>query len=421
MQNLRSLDAVRLSVMSEAPGCCLPLYGTYCFSEIAGTAASLLGSRMGWNRLPEDCLPEGVGRVRRVVLVLVDALGWSSVEDFDHGLLALFRDEGVASQLTSQFPSTTSACVPTLATGKAVGENGVYEWWMYLPEAGDLICPLTFSYREVPRRRGSLLERGVVPSQVFTNPSIYSLLDREGIPSATVSPKWVNGPTEEVLKSGATGFPYDSLQSLQARVRQARATEARLINIYVDDFDRVCHDEGPTSPGARRVRDAVLRRLEGVIRELRDGNTLFLLFADHGQVDVNPRDPARCITLDAEFPQIVPMLERSSGGEPLPMAGALRDAFLHIRPEEAARACDLLKAGLDGRALVYNVRELIDRGLFGPIVSDAFRSRVGNIVVLPHRDQVVAWSNHATTRDRFKGDHGGLTRDEMEVPFLALL
>jgi len=74
VRNERSVDAVRRSVMSAAPGCCLPLYGTYCFSEIAGTAASLLGSRMAWNRLPEHCLPKGVGHVRRVVLVLVDAL-----------------------------------------------------------------------------------------------------------------------------------------------------------------------------------------------------------------------------------------------------------------------------------------------------------------------------------------------------------
>jgi hypothetical protein len=87
-----------------------PLYDSYGFARIPGTLLQVFGER-GADALPDDVLPELDGAPPRVVAVLIDALGWVFAERFAQRapLLARLRERGVVSQLTTQFPSTTTA------------------------------------------------------------------------------------------------------------------------------------------------------------------------------------------------------------------------------------------------------------------------------------------------------------------------
>jgi hypothetical protein len=65
--------------------------------------------------------------------------------------------------------------------------------------------------------------------------------------------------------------------------------------------------------------------------------------------------------------------------------------------------------------------DLIDAGFFGrQPPSHAFLERVGNLVILPYRGETVWWYEKDRFEQRFYGHHGGLTPQEMEIPFLAL-
>jgi hypothetical protein len=57
-------------------------------------------------------------------------------------------------------------------------------------------------------------------------------------------------------------------------------------------------------------------------------------------------------------------------------------------------------------------------GFFGPILDPAFRARAGDLVILPYRGETVWWYEKNKFEQRFRGHHGGLTKEEMEIPLL---
>jgi hypothetical protein len=66
---------------------------------------------------------------------------------------------------------------------------------------------------------------------------------------------------------------------------------------------------------------------------------------------------------------------------------------------------------------VVQTQWLIDAGYFGPPpMSDFFLKRVGNLVILPHGNQTVWWYEKGKFEQRLHGIHGGLSRQEMEIP-----
>jgi len=78
----------------------------------------------------------------RVVLILLDAFGLEFLERHrDHPLIQRLD----VTPLTSQFPSTTTAHVPSVHFGMPVHEHGLYEWNILEPALGEIICPLRFN------------------------------------------------------------------------------------------------------------------------------------------------------------------------------------------------------------------------------------------------------------------------------------
>ena len=50
------------------------------------------------------------------------------------------------TEIETQFPSTTTAHVTTMHTGRPVGEHGLYEWHVHEPALDAIITPLLFSF-----------------------------------------------------------------------------------------------------------------------------------------------------------------------------------------------------------------------------------------------------------------------------------
>jgi hypothetical protein len=66
------------------------------------------------------------------------------------------------------------------------------------------------------------------------------------------------------------------------------------------------------------------------------------------------------------------------------------------------------------------VDELIRRGIFGEVPPNSpLLKRAGELVILPYRDQTVYWREDKFDM-HFRGHHGRMTREEMEVPVMAM-
>lgn len=423
MLNSNSLNAVNGAKYSRR--FVKPLYDTYCFSALPQTVEFLLTGE-GMSALPRNCFGSLPTKYDKVILIFVDAFGWRFFQQYAEidPFLKTFLRHGVVSKMTSQFPSTTAAHVTCMHTGLNVGQSGVYEWNYYEPLVDEVITPLLFAYAG-EKNRDSLKGSGIPAESFFPRQTLYQKLQTRGIPTYVFQRESYTPSTfSNIVYKGATVLSFkrvsEALSNLVELVITA-TTPTTYYFLYFDKIDAICHTYGPQSHLFHEAVDSFLRMMEELFfKKLsgKVGQTLLILTADHGQVEVDPR---RTFYLNKHSINIEQYLQRNLRGKLLVPAGSARDMFLHVKEERKDEAVTLLQKHLSDIAEVYYTEQLVAQHFFGSTQpSREFLSRVGNVVILPYQNETVWWYEGGKFEMHFKGHHGGLTPEEMEIPLLLL-
>ena len=326
--------------------------------------------------------------------------------------------------MTSQFPSTTADHVTCMHTGLDVGQSGVYEWNYYEPLVDEVITPLLFAYAG-DKERDTLKRSGIPTEAFFPTQTFYQKLQTRGITSYVFqSESYTPSTFSDIVYKGASVIPFKilsgALSNLVELVRADTATVSYYL-LYYDKIDAICHTYGPKSRQFEETVDAFLSMMEELMYKKlsgKVGQTLLILTADHGQVEVDPR---RTFYLNKQVMNIEQYLRKNQRGKLLIPAGSARDMFLHVKEERIDELVALLQKHLADRAEVYCTEELIAQHFFGSIQpSREFLMRVGNVVILPYQHETVWWFEEGKFDMHFQGHHGGLTPEEMEIPLLLL-
>jgi hypothetical protein len=405
-----------------------PLYATYCFANLPQTIKFLL-TGTGSSALPPDIFGHLPERYRRVIFLFVDGFGWRFLQRYAERspFLQSVLSRGVLSRLTSQFPSTTAAHTTTIHTGLPVGASGIYEWHFYEPLVDEIIAPLLFSYAG-DNTRDTLVRSGITPADLYPPRTFYQELQAYGVESHIFQHRSYNSSTfSQSVFRGANVHSFESLAQAFDEMREHLLTSQAAEEgpgyylLYFDQIDAAGHRFGTESPEFASAIDDFWTTLERLLYRPLQGRlsaTLLMLSADHGMVAVNPE--TTCY-LNLLLPEIIPYLRTSQRGRPLVPAGSARDMFLHVREEAVEEVIALLQRALSGKAEIYRTQDLIAEHFFGQAPpSTAFLRRVGNVVILPYQQESVWWFEKGRFEMRFRGHHGGLTPEEMEIPLLLL-
>lgn len=359
-----------------------------------------------------------------VVLVLVDAFGWRFFERFqDAPFLKRIAKNGTIEKLTTQFPSTTAAHVTTIHTGLPVGVSGVYEWYYYEPELDAIIAPLLFSFAG-SQYREELKSTGIHPPLILPRSILYPELKKMGVKSHVFGMREYTPSTySSVVMAGASLRSYKTLSEslINLGLLLEKKTGPVYAHLYFDKIDALCHEYGPTAPQTEAEIETFLLIMEYYFERIfRSGKRiLFLMTADHGAMEVDPRTTIYLNTAP-QFKGIEEFLESNRKGRLLVPAGSARDMFLYIKESRLEEAREFLAQRLEGKADVVQTAALIEEGYFGPDISPRFRERLGNLVILPYRQESVWWYEKDKFEQRFYGHHGGLTPEEMETVLYTL-
>jgi len=364
------------------------------------------------------------GTYDTVILFLIDSFGWRFFERFqDEPFLRQLSRDGQVQKLTSQFPSTTAAHITTLHTGQEVGQHGVYEWFYYEPSVDMLIAPLLFSKAgDLPR--DTLKTLNIQPKPLYPNHTLYQDLNKLGVETHMYQHREYTPSTySDIIYRGAKAHPYKTLPEtlVNLGLQLEKQHEPTYIVCYFDRVDSLSHEYGPGSPQVEAEIVILLHTLEKYFLPSllnHTGRTLFLLTADHGQIEI---DPATTVFINqaTSLSGVEPFIKTNRAGELLVPGGSCRDMFLYIKDGMLDAAQAFLARGLEGKADVVKVQTLIEQGHFGSQpVSDTFKSRVADLVILPYPGESVWWYEKDRFEQRFYGHHGGLTPAEMEIPLI---
>jgi len=359
-----------------------------------------------------------------VVLFLIDAFGWRFFEKFQG--MPFFQHtarSGRVAKLTSQFPSTTAGHITTIHTGMPVGEHGIFEWYYFDPMLDRVIAPLLYSFAGTTQR-DTLKPTGTKPASLYPATNLYRPLKQKGV-SATIFQHREYTPStySNVVFKGAKAIGYrtlpEALVNLAGRLSEARPPA--YFFFYFDRIDAICHEYGPESAQTTAEIQVFLMAMEQVFLKAMAGSRkkiLFLLTADHGQVEVDPQTTLY-LNRDPAFSGLEKFLKVNRNGELIVPAGSARDFFLYIKPGALDEAQAFLASPLEGRAEVRKVAEMEQAGYFGPVITPQFRVRAGDLVILPYRGESVWWFEQDVFEQKFRGHHGGLTKPEMEIPLIT--
>jgi hypothetical protein len=346
--------------------------------------------------------PGRVAAARRVVLLVIDGLGY----DFLVGQLAgAALRAGLVDRIDSVFPPTTATAVTTFLTGLAPRQHGLVGWYTYLREAGTVATVLPYTARY---GRLSLAAAGVSAAALY---GLTPVFDRVPVACAAVLPAHIaDSEVSRALGGRARRVAYRSLGGLFRRTVEAvrRSAGRAFVYVYWAELDRLAHRHGVTSPQVAAHLAELDARFAAFLTALAGTDTLLVVAADHGFIDV-PR--AHRLRLE-DFPGLADALV-------LPLCGEPRTVYCYVRPRRAGRFAEDVATSLGAAAQARPSDALIEEDWFG--IGDThprLAERVGDWTLLMGdgyalTDRLVGERPHPMV-----GFHGGTTPAEMRVPLM---
>lgn len=403
------------------PGAVRPDYSGYNLSGIPWTALKTLGVKTERPGLPSEAFGSvETSGIENVVLFLFDGLGYREWKrQAGKGFFGAMTTRGNVRPISTVFPSTTAAALTTVSTGLTPQEHGLPEWYVYMEEVGAVILTLPF-VRAGEWGRDTLLG-AMDPRDLFDGRTIFRRLRDSGVPSASFASRTLaNSAYSRLSRRGANVVPYMSASDLSVSLRRHLETSRgpKFIYVYWSSVDTLEHAYGPNTDEAGVEASLISHALqEGFLNRLSRGvakRTLVMATADHGQLNVNPR---KTLYLN-RFRKVTDSLNSSPSGAKIPPWGSARDVYLSVKEDRLSEMETYLSGKLEGVASVLRTDEAVRLGLFGlGRPTRRFLRRVGNLMILPHGRKMV-WYRYAKGESLdMKGHHGGLSRDEMTIPF----
>ena len=237
--------------------------------NISATLAEFLGAP-NENATLQVLTNELAKGYKNVVYMCFDGMGINPLEiNLDE---KDFLRTHIVKTLTSTFPSTTTNATTTLATNKLPLEHGWFGWSLHFDEIGRNVD----IYLHRDSQTGEEVE--------FEYPMIddadcyFYHATRTDYEINTVFPKYVSCKPEFNHVIQGVEDIFDLVKGICAK------PDKQFVYAYCPEPDYTMHENGVTSPDAQKLIQSISENLQKLCAQTRD--TLFIVSADHGQVDV---------------------------------------------------------------------------------------------------------------------------------------
>ncbi|NLG49398.1 MAG: hypothetical protein GX552_04725 [Chloroflexi bacterium] len=417
---LRARRAPTLFAPDIAKEFVLPAYDGYSLANVGPTVGTILEASAPYSSPPLASqywqgLSDGV---QRVIVVVLDALGYLQlgqiIEEQPDSIWARLARRGILLPMTSISPSTTTTALASLTTGATPLAHGMLGYELWLREYGVLVEML--SVRPVFGAVESLMEWGFLPEAFLARPSLGELWAQAGVRSTAFVPtKYTRSTLSRTCYRGFSQVRgYTDVADMWQEACHALAEEVGERNVYFiywAGIDSAIHRHGTSGGFWQAELDSVAHAFEDQFldfcAEHPKPGTLLVVLADHGFVD-SPIEAAHDVDADRVFRRR--ML--------IPFSGESRAAYLHALDAGSERTLQEVRETLGPDYVVHYSQDVIDAGLFGTgEPAPESRARVGHLYVAARG---LHYLDRQNKRFKIRGRHGGLSPEEMLIPWLAV-
>lgn len=373
-----------------------PNLSGHTLADVVPTMLAALGTPGFTNRL-------GVADAEAAGVLLIDGLGWELLNEYAEYAPVLAALAKNSHPIAAGFPTTTATSVASLGTGRRAGEHGMVSIRFVIPDG-----PAVDALRWTDLSTDADLRDLVVPEKFQPLPTAFERAVEAGV-HVTIASKPghdITGLNRAVMRGGRFQ-PVYAFGDLTASVLAALSgRRPAFCHAYHGDLDKIGHTYGPGSTAWRYQLGQIDRMVDDIVTALPAGAALAIV-ADHGMVQA---DPTNVVDADTE-----PGLQ---DGVRL-VAGEARARYLYTEPGATADVVAAWRDVLGSRALVLTREDSIERGWFGPVVTERVRPLIGDVIVAALGGTTVVRSKAVVPEPRLVGHHGSVTTAELLVPFLV--
>jgi hypothetical protein len=424
-QLLPRLESNRLPGLDLGEGFIYPDYSGGSILNLPDSLCQLFGiPELNHKPLHPEILSQLLngGSVRRIVLVLMDALSLFRLQRWTQGeglgetapIWQQLARDGLLAPLTSIVPSTTSAAITSLWTGRSAAEHGVAGYELWLKEYGVVANMISQSPMAFRNGTGSLSQAGFDPEKYLPFTTLGTHFNTHGVKTyALQHHSIVHSGLSKMFFRDVNVQAFNTPSDLWVNARhllETHADERLYAWVYWGEVDHLSHFYGPDDE--RTVAEFAsfstaferlfLSRLSPELRR----DTMVILTADHGQISTLKNSKYDL----NHHPQFTDYLHLRPTGEN-------RLAYLYLRPEQHEEMTGYLDRTWPGQFTLIDPSAAVTAGLFGPgQPHHRLLDRLGDVMAAARGSAYWWW---ADKENRLLGRHGGLSPDEMLVPLLA--
>jgi len=318
---------------------------------------------------------------KKVVAILFDGMGQNIVRKHLKEN-SLIRSHYVTT-INSTFPPTTAAATTAFLTGKYPIETGWLAWTEYFKDYDRNVI----LFKNTDYNTGEEIQGENVADKYFPTTKIFTLIEKSGGRAFNIS-------RYPIQKDGPKSLLYTGVNKL---TRTLRENEECFVYFYWDSPDREMHTTGIDSLTTRYQVYKAQRFAKKVIKKNPD--TLFILLADHGHINVEFLDVceyediyalfAKPMTLEKRTPSF--FIKEGKFDEFKKLFNQYYGEHFELLSKEEAFAIKLFGEGEPAKG-VYDV--------------------VGDFIAISKGKYGLLASKELSYLGAFKGHHAGGTKEE---------
>jgi len=320
-----------------------------------------------------------------VVILLCDGLGSKNLD------LVLkqagFLKSHKIKNLTSVFPTTTTAATTSVLTGLMPSEHNWYGWDMYFKDTNETISLFLNKIKDSKKSP----KLSISKRDYMQNKTIIDLIRENGDKAYYAYPFDYENPC------------YDLDSVCERIIKLTKEPGKKFIYGYIENPDKLMHKYGVYSKQVKEEIKKINDKIENLSKSVE--NTIIFVIADHGLVTT------KTINLKNDMPKIYDMLKRTTTLESRATGIKLKNKKLLSEFKRQFDVC------LRDDFHLLSREEVMNSKLFGENPNEYLMDTVGDYLLIAKGDKVI---NYDDMSPIFKASHAGLTTDEILVPLIVI-
>ncbi len=347
---------------------------------------------------------------KNIIFFILDGFGMNLLNKFTSS--TKFLKQNFVSPITSVFPSTTSAAITSLISGKTPWEHGAIGWTLYFKEFAKNIDYLP-NWDSITTTTQDAEQYNIIDyigadnifnriSETANDVKQYYLAHEE----LSNSPNIIrNSGTAEIISYSDHKHLFKTLNKLISK----KKSDKKLIFVYSSSPDKIEHQHGVHADEVKNFIQEMDSAFEKLNSQLAGSDTTILITADHGLIDV---DNYYYVNEDEKlFDSMI-----------MPAFPEPRFISFFVKKHKMKQFEEAFQK-YENEFLLFDREEFLKHkflgnGMMHPKIDDFIGDYMA--IAISNSAMKSIYMQNGKWKKEFNAHHAGLTEDEMLVPLIKI-